>query len=109
MKLYESELLYAESFLHDLVLHTTGPDYRIRESISAFAGRLSADFFRTHRSYLVNLKAVVRIGRGGAKAQALAVLHHHAALRGNGMLKPARCVPPSGVWMLLTNAKMFSE
>lgn len=26
-------------------------------------GRLSADFFRTHRSYLVNLKAVVRIGR----------------------------------------------
>lgn len=63
MKLYESELLYAESFLHDLVLHTTGPDYRIRESISAFAGRLSADFFRTHRSYLVNLKAVVRIGR----------------------------------------------
>ena len=38
-------------------------DYRIRESISAFAGRLSADFFRTHRSYLVNLKAVVRIGR----------------------------------------------
>ena len=58
VKLYESELLYAESFLHDLVLHTTGPDYRIRESISAFA-----DFFRTHRSYLVNLKAVVRIGR----------------------------------------------
>lgn len=38
VKLYESELLYAESFLHDLVLHTTGPDYRIRESISAFAG-----------------------------------------------------------------------
>ena len=63
VKFYESELLYAESFLHDLVLHTTGPDYRIRESISAFAGRLSADFFRTHRSYLVNLKAVVRIGR----------------------------------------------
>ena len=63
VKLYESELLYAESFLHDLVLHTSGPDYRIRESISAFAGRLSADFFRTHRSYLVNLKAVVRIGR----------------------------------------------
>ena len=27
VKLYESELLYAESFLHDLVLHTTGPDY----------------------------------------------------------------------------------
>ena len=63
VKFYESELLYAESFLHHLVLHTTGPDYRIRESISAFAGRLSADFFRTHRSYLVHLKAVVRIGR----------------------------------------------
>ena len=62
-KLYESEILYAESFLHDLVIHTKTQEYRIKENISAFAGRLSADFFRVHRSYLVNLKAVLRIGR----------------------------------------------
>lgn len=63
VKLFESDLLYAESFLHDLVLHTAVRDYRIKENISAFAERLSADFFRVHRSYLVNLKAVIRIGR----------------------------------------------
>ena len=34
-----------------------------RENISAFSQRLSPDFFRIHRSYLVNLKKVIRIGR----------------------------------------------
>ena len=62
-KLYESKILYAESFLHDLVIHTKTQEYRVKENISAFAGRLSADFFRVHRSYLVNLKAVLRISR----------------------------------------------
>ena len=38
-------------------------EYRIKESISAFEKKLSADFFRIHRSYLVSLRAVVRIGR----------------------------------------------
>ena len=63
VKLFESDLLYVESFLHDLVLHTTTRDYRIKENISAFEQKLSADYFRVHRSYLVNLKAVTRIGR----------------------------------------------
>ena len=53
VKLYESEL----------VIHAKGREYRVREPISAFEERLSADFFRVHRSYLVNLKAVRRIGR----------------------------------------------
>ena len=65
VKLYENEILYAESFLHDLVIHTTGREYRIRENISAFEQRLSEDFFRTHRSYLVNLKKIRRIDRTG--------------------------------------------
>ena len=63
VKLYESEILYVESFLHEMVIHAKGREYRVREPISAFEERLSADFFRVHRSYLVNLKAVRRIGR----------------------------------------------
>ena len=50
-------------YLHELVIHAKGRAYRVREPISAFEERLSADFFRVHRSYLVNLKAVRRIGR----------------------------------------------
>lgn len=63
VKLYESEMIYVESFLHDLVIHTAGAQYRIRESISVFEQKLSGDFFRVHRSYLVNLKKVRCIGR----------------------------------------------
>lgn len=63
IRLYEADILYAESFLHDLAIYTEAKQYRAKENISAFAQRLSADFFRTHRSYLVNLKAVVRISR----------------------------------------------
>lgn len=63
VKLYESDILYVESFLHDIVIHTKTGEYRIKENISTFEQRLSEDFFRVHRSYLVNLKAVIRIGR----------------------------------------------
>lgn len=63
LRLYESEILYVESFLHDLVIHTTGLEYRIKESISVFEQKLSGDFFRVHRSYLVNLKKIRCIGR----------------------------------------------
>ncbi len=63
VKLYESDILYVESFLHDIVIHTKSRDYKIKENISAFEQKLSEDFFRVHRSYLVNLKAVTRIGR----------------------------------------------
>ncbi len=38
-------------------------EYRIKESISAFEKKLSADFFRIHRSYLVSLKHITRISR----------------------------------------------
>lgn len=63
VKLYEEDILYVESFLHYISIHTTGKEYRIKENISAFEKRLSADFFRIHRSYLVSLKYVIRISR----------------------------------------------
>lgn len=63
VKLYESDIVYIESFLHYLAIHTREREYRIKESMASFEGKLSDDFFRVHRSYLVSLKAITRISR----------------------------------------------
>lgn len=63
VKLYESEILYIESFLHYLAVHTKDREYRIKESMTSFEAKLSDDFFRVHRSYLVSLKVITRISR----------------------------------------------
>lgn len=63
VRLYENEILYAESFLHYIVIHTKGREYRIKENISAFADRLDEGFYRIHRSYLVSLRYITRIAR----------------------------------------------
>jgi len=63
IRLFESDILYAESFLHYIVIHTREKDYRVKESISAFEEKLSNDFFRSHRSYIVSLKHITRISR----------------------------------------------
>ena len=52
-KLYESEIVYVEAFLHYVESHTI----RIKASISEIESKLSADFFRMHRSYIVSLKS----------------------------------------------------
>ncbi len=62
--LAQRDILYAEAFLHYISIHTQdGSEYRIKESISAFAARVGEGFFKNHRSYLVNLAHVARIGR----------------------------------------------
>ncbi len=63
VKLPESDILYVESFAHTVEIHTKNAVYPVRESITALGERLSADFYRAHRSYIVNLRAVERIGR----------------------------------------------
>lgn len=63
VRLYESDILYVESFLHYIVIHTKDHEYKIRESIAAFEQKLSDDFYRIHRSYLVSLKHITRISR----------------------------------------------
>lgn len=63
IKLYEDEIMYVESFLHYISIHTPGKEYKIKKNLSVFEGELSECFYRVHRSYLVNLKAVVRISR----------------------------------------------
>ncbi len=65
VKLFEADILYAEAFAHYIEIHTRTDVYRLKENISAFKERLSGDFYRAHRSYLINLKAVERISRTG--------------------------------------------
>lgn len=63
IKLYEAQILYVESFLHYISIHTTEGEYKIKENISSFEEKLSKAFFRTHRSYLVSLRYITRISR----------------------------------------------
>ena len=67
VKLFEADILYVEAFAHTIEIHTRRDVYRLKESITAFGERLSGDFFRAHRSYIVNLKAVERISRTGVR------------------------------------------
>lgn len=63
VKLYEVDIFYVESFLHYISIHTKDKEYRIKESISVFEEKLSDDFYRIHRSYLVSLKHITKISR----------------------------------------------
>ena len=63
VKLPAADIVYVESLLHYIILHTQKGDYKTKESISAFAERAGGDFYRVHRSYLVSLKHLVRISR----------------------------------------------
>ncbi len=63
VKLYEADIRYVESFLHYIVIHTKDKAYKIKENISVFENRVSDDFYRIHRSYLVSLKHITRISR----------------------------------------------
>ena len=63
IRLYEREIRYIEAFLHECVIVADSGKYRVRERISDLEARLSKQFFRCHRSYIVFLPAIRRIGR----------------------------------------------
>ena len=63
VKLWEDDIWYVEAFLHYISIHTEGKEYKIKENISSFQEKLSVDFFRVHRSYLVSLKHITKISR----------------------------------------------
>lgn len=63
VKLFETDIVYIESFLHYILIRTRDKEYKIKERISAFEQKLSDDFYRIHRSYLVSLKHITRISR----------------------------------------------
>lgn len=74
VRVYEGEILYVESFLHYVEIHTKDGQYRIKESISAFADRLGDTFYRIHRSYLVSLKYITRITRTSVTLEGKTIL-----------------------------------
>lgn len=63
VKLYETDILYIEAYMHYISIYTRENVYKIKENISAFEEKLNGDFYRAHRSYLVSLKHIVRISR----------------------------------------------
>lgn len=55
-KLALSEIMYAEVFDRILILHTTGGKVEYRGRLNEFEKCTDETFFRTHRSYLINLR-----------------------------------------------------
>lgn len=63
VKLPKDDILYVESSLHYITIHTVKDTYTVKENISAFEKKLSGGFFRIHRSYLASLRHIIRISR----------------------------------------------
>ena len=63
LRIDRSSVLYAEAYLHYIVLHTKSGEYKIKESFGVFETKLGPGFFRCHRSYIVSLREVSRISR----------------------------------------------
>ncbi|MCM1579353.1 MAG: LytTR family DNA-binding domain-containing protein [Ruminococcus sp.] len=57
------EIIYAEVLDKRVLLHETAVATAFRGSISETEKKLGADFFRCHRSYLVNLRHIRRVDR----------------------------------------------
>ena len=63
-RIVQSDILYIESFGHNLEINTIDEKYNIRKSIAAIEKELDGkDFVCCHRSYIVGLKHVKRIGK----------------------------------------------
>lgn len=51
-------IIYAEVFNRKVMLHTTGGDIEYYGKLTELSQQVGADFYRTHRAYLVNFKYV---------------------------------------------------
>ncbi len=60
----EDSIFYLEAKGHMVLLETAAGPITVKISLSALAHRLGTDFIPTHRSFLVNLRHVERVGRG---------------------------------------------
>ena len=58
-----SDILYIESHLNTVTIHTYNDSFRCYEKISTIVKQLSGGFFRTHKSFVVNMDKIKRIER----------------------------------------------
>lgn len=64
IRLIEKDILYIESFSHFVDIHTSQENYRVRKNIGTMEKILEQNsFIRCHRSYIVNLKHIKKIGK----------------------------------------------
>lgn len=59
----EDSIFYLEARGHMVLLETAAGPITLKTSLSALAHQLGTDFIPTHRSFLVNLRHVERVGR----------------------------------------------
>ena len=87
LRLEEDAILYLEARGHAVRIETEGGPVTVKEPLSALACRLGTDFVPAHRSFLVNLRRVERVGRTAC------------------LLEGGRSVPVSrGAWAALSRA-----
>ena len=58
MKVPFDDIIYAEVFNRKVMVHTTFEDIEYYGKLTELSEKVGMDFYRTHRSYLVNLKYV---------------------------------------------------
>lgn len=64
IRLIEKDILHIEAFSHSVDIHTSQETYRVRKNIGTIEDELDKNsFIRCHRSYIVNLKHIKRIGK----------------------------------------------
>ncbi|MCF6460188.1 LytR/AlgR family response regulator transcription factor [Clostridium sp. Cult3] len=67
-RIVQDDILYIESFGHNVEINTTDDKYFIRKNIGAIEKELDENsFVRCHRSYIVNLKHINKIGKDELK------------------------------------------
>lgn len=59
-RVFFRDILYCEVFDHQLLVYTTTGDFKINGTLDGFEKKLDERFFRSHRSYLINMNYVVR-------------------------------------------------
>jgi DNA-binding LytR/AlgR family response regulator len=62
-KVDEDDILYLEARNHIVLIETKTEPLEVKAAISNLARQLSSDFIPTHRSFIVNLRHVERVGR----------------------------------------------
>lgn len=61
-----NDILYCEVFDHKVIVHTLNESFQLFDTLDALEKRMDERFFRCHRSYLVNMDAVINKSDGYA-------------------------------------------